>query len=92
MLQKLPITGDYIDPEVSKIGNIFLRKSAKIDQQITMPAVIILATIGGQTVNHILDCKTDDEAEALRDSLAIRFGFSAIMAEVANGLKEIRKN
>jgi hypothetical protein len=74
-LQKLPITGDYIDPEVSKIGAIFLRKSAKTDQLTTTSAVVIISTIANQQITHVLDCKTDDEAESIRDSLAVRFGF-----------------
>lgn len=72
MMKKLPVTGDLIDPEVARVGSIFVRRG---QDSPAPPAVIIVASIGVQPVNHVLECKTDDEAYAMRDAVACQLGY-----------------
>lgn len=69
-LIKLPITGDFIDPNEAEVAGIYI-----VDYMPPNPEFLKAVIIQTKLIRYAIPCKSHTEAEAIRDSQAIRLGF-----------------
>jgi len=75
-LIKLLGRGDIIDPDVSRIASIVVRKMGDQPPPHDGSAVMVMAVSGNMAQMHVMPFANDAEAETMRDVVAAGLGWN----------------
>lgn len=74
-LTKLPVTGDIVDPALSRVASIVARKSGEEPPPNDGAAVMVLMVCGNIAQMFRIPYASDDEALLMRDVIATGLGW-----------------